>query len=90
MARPGFMPLASATALTVAAGLSIAVEQARSYPAPALGALLVHPVLVGMGDGGAGSVAARDAVATPAKDATAVAPSPAAVGSRALTGPEEE
>ena len=48
MARPGLTPIAAAVALTVAAGLSIAAEHARSSPAAAL----ALPAPQGTGDAG--------------------------------------
>jgi hypothetical protein len=81
------MPVVSATALTVAATLSIAAEHARSSPAAALGALFVHSASQGQSDGGTASTSVRHAI-TPVNGTTAVAPSPA-VGSRVLTSDEE-
>ncbi|MFZ1105519.1 MAG: hypothetical protein WAN86_22125 [Hyphomicrobiaceae bacterium] len=85
MARPGLMPIATAVALTVAAGLSIAAEHAGSSPAAALA--LSAPQ--GTGDAGGDRKAADDAAESQAKGTAAAAPPPG-VGSRALTGSEEE
>ena len=89
MARPALMPIATAVALTVASGLSIAAEHVRSSPAVALGALLKLPAPQGTSDAGGDRKAADDATGSQAKG-TAAAPPPPAVGSRALTGSEEE
>jgi hypothetical protein len=80
------MPIATAVALTVAAGLSIAAEHARSSPTAALGAPLAPQ---GTGDAGGDRKAAEDAAESQTKG-TAAAARPLAVGSRALTGSEEE
>ena len=85
MARPGLMPIAAAVALTVAAGLSIAAEHARSSPAAAL----ALPAPQGTSDAGGDHKAAGVRAAPQAKGTAAAAPPPA-VGSRALTGSEEE
>jgi hypothetical protein len=79
------MPIATAVALTVAAGLSIAAEHARSSPTAAL----ALPAPQGTGDAGGDRKAAEDAAESPTKG-TAAAARPLAVGSRALTGSEEE
>jgi hypothetical protein len=73
-------------ALTVAAGLSIAAEHARSSPAAALGAPLALRGHQGAGDGGSDGKVAGDKAAPQAKSTAAGSPG---VGSRALTGNEE-
>jgi hypothetical protein len=78
MPRPGLLPIAAAVALTVAAGLSIAAEQTRSPPATSLGAPRALPSPQGAGG------------ATPQAKGTAASTGSPAVGSRALTGHEEE
>jgi hypothetical protein len=74
------MPIASATALSVAAALAMAAEYTRSSAAPTAGALLQ-----GTGDGGRGGTVTEDRPASQAGGTPAVAPS-LAVGSRALSG----
>jgi hypothetical protein len=87
MVRPGLMPIACAVALTAAAGLSMAAEHARSFHAAAVGSPVALPAPPGTDHADTG----RDAADGGAVDGAeaAVAPSPS-VGSRALTGTDEE
>jgi hypothetical protein len=89
MRRPGLMPIASAVMLTVAAGLSIAAEHAYSSHPVAHGVPLALPAPQGTGDTDIGSNAADVSAASQAKAGATAAKLPA-VGSRALTGNDEE
>jgi hypothetical protein len=81
MARPALLPIAAAVALTMAAGLSIAAEHARSSPAAAL----ALPASQGTAEAGVAGKAANGAAEAQTKGVAGTAPAPA-VGSRALTG----